>query len=451
MKKYEEYKASKYDWLGSVPSQWSERSVRSLTHLSDERNGNRNDLELLSVYREYGVIRKNSRDDNHNVESADLSNYKVVHKNYLVLNKMKAWQGSMGISHYEGIVSPAYIVCSLAEDINPTYLHYLLRSKPFITEYNRLSYGIRVGQWDMRYDDFKNILLYTPSQSEQAQIVKYLDWKVSKINKYIKAKKRQIELLKELKQAEINRAVTKGLDPNVPLKDTQNNWIDSIPSHWKEKYLFQIAKERKVSNKKMYNQNLLSLSYGNIVNKDINQTEGLLPASYDTYQIINDGNIVLRLTDLQNDQKSLRVGLSSQEGIITSAYTCLECVGDALPEYIYYLLHSYDISKIFYGMGGGLRQSMGYKEIKKLIAYTFSKEEQQQIVLHCNYIVNQKDKAVERLNETISYLEELRSSLISDIVTGKVDVRDIEVPDDYEVGEVSDEIDNNMEETDNDE
>ncbi|ANU09395.1 hypothetical protein BBH88_03260 [Planococcus antarcticus DSM 14505] len=208
LKPYGEYKETEYDWLGEVPKHWERITVRSITELSNVRNGTRDDLELLSVYREYGVIKKSSRDDNHNVESQDLSNYKFVDDGYLVLNKMKMWQGSLGVSKYQGIVSPAYIVCKLIGNLNSKYVHYLLRSSSFKTVYNRISYGVRVGQWDMRYDDFKNIILYLPSIEEQNQIVKYLDSRLAKINRLISARKRQIALLKEQVNTLTNQAIT---------------------------------------------------------------------------------------------------------------------------------------------------------------------------------------------------------------------------------------------------
>ena len=229
---YEEYKPTHYDWLPYVPLHWYQYPIRAITTLSDERNGTRFNSELLSVYREYGVIKKNSRDDNHNVESINLSNYKYVYANNLVMNKMKMWQGSLGISQYEGIVSPAYIVCKINIDLNYRYLHYLLRSPLFKTFYNRISYGVRVGQWDMRYDDFKSLCVYLPLRKEQDQIVRYLDWKLSKINKLIRAKKKQIELLNEQKQVIINKAVTKGLNSKVAMKDSQIDWIEMIPKSW---------------------------------------------------------------------------------------------------------------------------------------------------------------------------------------------------------------------------
>lgn len=429
---YKELQFTDYDWLPEVPKHWEKRSIRSLTRQSDKRNGNRLDLELLSVYREFGVIKKASRDDNHNVESLDLSNYKYVGKGCLVMNKMKMWQGSLGVSNFEGIVSPAYIVCSFTIDANLRYFHYLLRSATFKTHYNRISYGIRVGQWDMRYSDFKNLNLFIPPRPEQDQIVKFLDYKISRINKYIKAKNRGIELLKELNHAEINRAVTKGLDPDAPMKESGIEWLGQIPAHWEVNYLSQVSKEQSVTNRVEKNQNLLSLSYGKIVNKDINTTEGLLPASFDTYQIVRKGNIILRLTDLQNDHKSLRTGLVTQKGIITTAYTCIIPNHRIIPEYLYLLLHSFDICKVFYGMGGGLRQSIGFKEIRRLRVLLPPLNEQKIIIEKCNIAIERIEKMISGIEKQITHIEEFKASLISEVVTGKIDVRDVKIEDEFE-------------------
>ena len=430
MKAYESYVVTEYDWLQEVPAHWRRLPMRGITALSDVRNGNRSDLELLSVYREYGVIPKASRTDNHNVESENLSNYKYVGTDYLVMNKMKMWQGSLGVSSYEGIVSPAYIVCRIVGDLNTRYLHRLLRTPQYKIHYNRCSKGIRVGQWDFSYDNFKTLYVYLPPREEQDQIVRFLDWNVSEVNRFIRQKRREIALLTELMNTRIKEAVFGGLNPSAAKQDSGIHWVGDIPAHWETKVLFEVAAEQSNSNKTVHNQNLLSLSYGKIVNKDINTTDGLLPASYDTYQVVDDGNIILRLTDLQNDKRSLRVGIATQTGIITSAYTCLKARGDdMLPHYLYLLLHSYDICKVFYSMGGGVRQSIGYGEIKRMSLPIPPTDEQQAIIDYCYALRADTDKMIAELKREIALITEYRTRMISDVVTGKVDVRDIAVPD----------------------
>lgn len=233
-------------------------------------------------------------------------------------------------------------------------------------------------------------------------------------------RERERELLESLKQSEIANVVTHGLNPNVPMKDSGIPWIGMIPKHWEVRSLSQMAKEHFISNKNIHNQNLLSLSYGKIVNKDINTTDGLLPASFDTYQIVEDGNIVLRLTDLQNDHRSLRVGLSTQKGIITSAYLALEVMAHVLPEYLYYLLHSTDVKKVFYSMGNGLRQSLNWAELRKLKCILPPLDEQCAIVDYIETRLTKIDSYIADLQAEIDYLKEFKQRLISDVVTGQI-------------------------------
>lgn len=435
MKRYEAYRPTKYEWLTEVPTHWQTRTMRSLTTVSSERRGNR-EATLLSVYREYGVIVKSSRDDNHNVESEDLSNYKWVRTGDLVMNKMKMWQGSLGVSEFDGIVSPAYIVCHINdENVNRRYLHMLLRSPCYKTYYNQFSYGIRVGQWDMHYEDFKGLEVALPPREEQDQIVRYLDWQMSKINRLIATKRKQIGLLKEQERSVAVHYITHGCNPQAVMKDSGIDWVEMIPQHWDVLFLQQVAEERFVKNAGMLEDNLLSLSYGHIIRKDINTTDGLLPASFEGYQIVEKNDTVLRLTDLQNDHRSLRTGLVLERGIITSAYTCIKPRQNILPEYLQLQLHSADLCKVFYGLGGGVRQSIGYKDIRKLLMFVPPLEEQQEILDAIKRESASSLPCYNKLEEEITVLQELRTRLISDVVTGQIDVRGIEVPDFEYVGE----------------
>ncbi len=201
------------------------------------------------------------------------------------------------------------------------------------------------------------------------------------------------------------------------------SWIGKIPSHWEMRKLSQLSLLHFKSNKDIQHQNLLSLSYGRIIRKDVNTTSGLLPASYNTYQIINEGNIVLRLTDLQNDKRSLRVGLCQEEGIITSAYLALEPRKSVLPEYLYLLLHCADIKKVFYGMGNGLRQNLNWNELRKLEVVLPPQEEQEAIVAYLDEKCAQIDRYVASLEERIERLGELRQALIAEAVTRGINLQ----------------------------
>ena len=200
-------KDSGVKWIGEVPEHWKVTAIANITTTVSIKNYP--DEELLSVYRDYGVIIKNTRDDNHNKAGQNLDSYKLVEPGYLVINKMKAWQGSLGVSEFRGIVSPAYITCRTDKRIiERGYLHHLLRCRTYINEYNRLSYGVRVDQWDMRYDDFKYVPVLLPPLSEQKTIADYLDTKTAQIDQIIQTINTQIEKLKELRRTLINDVVT---------------------------------------------------------------------------------------------------------------------------------------------------------------------------------------------------------------------------------------------------
>lgn len=167
--------------------------------------------ELLSVYRDHGVIPKSSRDDNHNVASEDLSSYQLVEVGDLVLNKMKAWQGSLAFSQYRGIVSPAYFVYRNIGNGDPKFLHYLLRSAPYIAAYNKISKGVRVGQWDLDPQEFRKLPILLPPNEEQRRIANYIDRELAQIDELIIRATKFIELASERRARLIAVSVTEGV------------------------------------------------------------------------------------------------------------------------------------------------------------------------------------------------------------------------------------------------
>lgn len=200
-------KDSGIEWIGEVPANWNVSSLKFSIKWKSEKG--QPDAEVLSLYRDLGVVPKNSRDDNHNVTSLDTSGYKVVNVGDFVINKMKAWQGSMAISHYAGIVSPAYHVCEITnQDIYKKYFHYLLRNQTYIPEYLRLSTGMRIGQWDLGFDDFKNIPFLIPPYDEQIEIVNVIDRKCAEIDRLITAKQQLLTELESYKKSVIYEYVT---------------------------------------------------------------------------------------------------------------------------------------------------------------------------------------------------------------------------------------------------
>lgn len=201
------------------------------------------------------------------------------------------------------------------------------------------------------------------------------------------------------------------------MKDSSIEWIGSVPSHWRVHTLYQLVTQVKEKNSNLQEKNLLSLSYGKIKRKDIDSPDGLLPASFDGYNIIEDGDIVLRLTDLQNDHTSLRVGLATERGIITSAYTTLRPIDTSNSKYLFYLLHAFDLKKGFYGMGSGVRQGLNYAEVKELRIVLPSQDEQDAIASFLDNQCGQIDSIIEEAKSSIAEYKKLREAVIFEAVT----------------------------------
>lgn len=201
------------------------------------------------------------------------------------------------------------------------------------------------------------------------------------------------------------------------MKDSGIEWIGEIPKDWEEHPVYVYFEEGKTKNYRMQEQNLLSLSYGRIIRKDINTNGGLLPASFNTYNVVEAGDIIIRPTDLQNDKRSLRTGLVKEQGIITSAYIDLRPKDNVNSKYYHYLLHSYDIIKVFYNMGNGVRQGLNFSEFAKLLLLEPTTVEQQQIADYLDTQCSEIDATAEDIKKEISLLEEYKKSVITEAVT----------------------------------
>lgn len=205
------------------------------------------------------------------------------------------------------------------------------------------------------------------------------------------------------------------------MKPSGIEWIGDIPDDWEVRKLLSLFKEHKDRNKNLEEQNLLSLSYGKIKRKDINNNDGLLPASFETYNIVEKGDIVFRLTDLQNDKRSLRTGIVTQRGIITSAYVTIRPKIKLDSRFYHYLYHMYDICKVFYGMGDGVRQGMGFEDLKNIPTLIPPLKTQQKIADYLDEKCGEIDATIAKQKEIIEKLKAYKQSLISETVTKGLD------------------------------
>ena len=343
--KYEAYKESGHEWIGKVPQGWEVSTLggwRSAVSIKGYPN-----LPLLSITREQGVIQRDvdDQDSNHNFIPDDLSGYKLLKERQFGMNKMKAWQGSYGVSKFTGIVSPAYFIFDFKKPIWPSFFNWAIRSNLYVSYFGSASDGVRVGQWDLSKDRMKVIPFLLPSEDEQKLISKFLDKKTTQIDEAIAIKEQQIALLKERKQIIIQKTVTQGIDPNVPMKDSGVDWIGEIPEHWDivpNKKIFSLKKN--LVGKKSAEYELLSLTLRGVIKRDMENPEGKFPADFDTYQEVRDGDFVFCLFDVEETPRA--VGLSSHDGMITGAYTVFGADPGVSKEFLYLFYLSLDSRKI---------------------------------------------------------------------------------------------------------
>lgn len=399
--RYDTYKDSGVQWLGEIPGHW--RCV-PLKYFIDTKSGsaiNVKDLDENGLYPVYGGGAQIGLCNKYNCNESEIIVGRVGAKCGCVnfpMKKVWATDNALIVTSKLNLKFTAIVL--EAADLNRLNV---ANAQPLIT-------GTKI----------KQVRIALPPLSEQHSIVSYLDDKCGKIDKMLEGKQKQIELLAEMKQRIIADAVTHGLNPDVKMKATNIPWLPEIPEHWSCIKLKAFCKDNKEKNKRNIESCVLSLSYGNVIVKQ-NVNFGLVPDNYESYQIVKPGYIILRLTDLQNDHKSLRTGLVKNRGIITSAYVGL-VVNNINYEYVYLLLHSYDVMKVFYGMGGGLRQSMSYQDISNLYIPVPPLSEQRSIVSYITDKTAKIDTLTGKLQQEIESIKEYKQRLISDVVTGQIKV-----------------------------
>lgn len=429
--KYGDYKDSGENWLGEIPFHWEMRKGKFL--FKKEERPIRDGDEIVTCFRDGEVTLRRNRRIEGFTNALKEHGYQGVRVGDLVIHAMDAFAGAIGVSDSDGKSTPVYSVCTprLYGRVNQYYYAYFLRNMAHSNIILSLAKGIRERSTDFRFNDFGELNIVLPPIAEQTAIAAFLDDKTANIDRAIAQKEKMIGLLKERKQILIQELVTgkKVWNPaqnafTAPekVKDSGVEWIGEVPEGWEVLPGLVFFKENKRSNKGMKENTVLSLSYGKIVIKPEEKLVGLVPESFETYQIVQPGDIIVRCTDLQNDQTSLRMGLASDHGIITSAYINLGICGDNLPEYLYAFLHFVDVSKALYKFGTGLRQNLSMADFKRMPVLKVPLTEQRLIVREINSQSNKIDKAIGIQEQQIEKLKELKASLIDRVVTGNIKV-----------------------------
>ena len=422
MKRYPKYKDSGAPWLGQIPSHWQVKKLkRAFSEISEKAKPGD---EQLAATQKFGVISQSQfmKDQDQKLVLAlkGTDNFKHLEKNDFVIS-LRAFEGGIERSSQSGCVSPAYTVLRSKGEVSPDFAARLLKTPEFISQISMTYDGIREGK-AIKFKDAGPVPLPIPPVAEQSAITTFIDGVLFKMDSAIASQERMIELLKERRSAIITQAVTKGLDSKAKMKDSGVPWLGQVPAHWEMKKLIHVAHGAGVKNTGMVEDNLLSLSYGRIIRKDIDKNEGLLPASFEGYQIVEEGDTVLRLTDLQNDQRSLRAGFVNERGIITSAYCAVRPTGIS-NRWLFNALRAADLLKVYYSMGGGVRQSLDFESIKRILIPVPPRAEQLAIDA---YLVAEEERirsAISSQERMIELLKERRSAIITQAVTGQIDVR----------------------------
>lgn len=426
-----EMKDSGIEWIGIIPSDWKISRIKYVaTFINGDRGAN---YPSGSDLVDEGIIFLTSNNIHGTMLDccSEISKY-ITTDRYSILGGAKialgdiiyCLRGSVGNCAINKEATEGTVASSLVDirptKIHPEYLNYILQSP--INSVQTLAYMNGSCAANLSAENVANYYFIEPPVTKQRIISAFLDSKCSEIDSIISDIQSQIEALEEYKRSVITEAVTKGLDPDVEMRDSGVQWIGDIPAHWITHPLYFYFGVRKNKNALGLETNLLSLSYGKIIRKDINSNGGLLPESFNTYNIIEKDDIIIRPTDLQNDKRSLRTGIAREHGIITSAYIAMKAIKSVNLEYFHYLLHAYDVMKVFYNMGNGVRQGLNFSEFSRLMVFEPTIEEQNAIVEYLKEKCDEIDLAIAEKKQQIETIEEYKKSLIFEYVTGKKEV-----------------------------
>lgn len=430
LKPYSEYVDSGVHWLGKTPKHWSVLPNRAL--FDEVKDRNLPGEEMLSVTIKQGVIRQkalldgSSKKDSSNL---DRSKYKLVRPGHIAYNKMRAWQGAIGVSDFKGIVSPAYVVVRSRDQSNlPRFFHHLFRTPQFAKEAERWSYGITSDMWSLRPEHFRLIFSPQPPPDEQAAIVKFLDWANGRIDRAIRAKRKVIALLNEQKQVIIHRAVTRGIDPNVELKPSRLPWLGEIPRHWNIRKLGQLVH---VFNGSTPSRTRLDY-WTNGRHPWLSSSKVNDPLVSEPTEYISDA--ALAGTSLTLAPKgSLIIGLVGQgktrgtatmlgiDAYISQNIAALVKKEDISMEYLLFALKGLYSNIRELGRGGN-QEALNCEIVSSFRLPLPPKTEQETILREVAESTKGIQILAEKAHREIQLLSEYRSRLVADVVTGKLDV-----------------------------
>lgn len=430
MKGYGEYKNVGLSWLNEAPMHWEIRRGKQLFAAINERSLSGTE-ELLSVSAGHGVVKRK----NANVtmfQASSYAGYKLCWPDDLVINSLWAWQQGLGFSKYHGIISTAYSVFRLRNPgtSNPRYYNYFMRGIDYLWELHVRSKGIWKSRYQLSDDDFLRSPMVCPPREEQDQIVRYLDTKVGKINKLIRIKQKQIALLKEKKQAIIDQAVTRGLDPNAPMKDSGIAWIGQIPEGWEIFKIKQAVKilRGKFNHRPRNDERLYGGKFPFIQTGDVAQSSKYIESYKQTLNSLGFavskefpmGTLVMTIAANIGDVSILKFDACFPDSIVGFIPR------RASIEYLYFLFLAMK-PELLKEAPVNTQGNLNVERIGQMLIPLPEESIQEAVVQKLNFLDSLYQKKITIIGEEIATLTEYRTRLISDVVTGKVDVRGISI------------------------
>jgi type I restriction enzyme S subunit len=424
---YESYKDSGVEWLGEIPEHWQANKLKYVLTEINERSET-GEEELLSLSKTKGVIPKSTLGDRSG-QANSLIGYKKVYIQSLVINKMQAVNGLLSVSKISGITSPDYSVYKTTEDNDINYFGYLLNQPIYLDEFKKVVTGVMEGFIRLYTDDLYNIKAHIPPLSEQTKIAQFLDDKTTKIDDAIAIKVQQINLLKERKQILIHKAVTRGLDDSVALKDSGVEWIGEIPEHWEVKPLKYIGNS--IIGLTYSPNNLCEKDEGTLVFRSSNLFEGKIKYGEKENVYVNSrisNKLMVRENDIlicsRNGSRDLigKCALISKEDIGASFGAFTTVFRSEINPYIFCILNS----SIFKALSGSFLTStinqLTIGNLNSIFVPVPPKEEREILKVYINNFSDKIETAISLKQQEIDTLKEYKSSLINGVVTGKVRV-----------------------------
>lgn len=425
--KYAEYKDSG-EWLGEIPLHWDIQPTKRFFRLVAEPAPDNNDYELLSVYTEIGVKPRKELEQKGN-KASTTDGYWLVKKGDIVVNKLLAWMGAVGYSEYDGVTSPAYDILRPTKKLNPKFYHYLFRTKIANMEFKRWSRGIMEMRLRLYFDELGRISMPFPTFEEQNQIVDFLDHETAQIDNLITKQEKLIELLKEKRQAVISHAVTKGLNPNVPMKDSGVEWLGKVPEHWSVSALGYYSYLNTGATPDRSNSNYWEgdvpwiktgeVRYDTIFSAEESITD--LALKQTSVQLSPPGTLLMAMYG-QGITRG-RVALLGVSATYNQACVAINPNSKVWNEYLkLFFMAAYHAVRD----GGNETSQMNLNAdiVKKFKITIPPLDEQHQIVGNLNKEIPKIDSLIEKAELVIKLMQERRTAVISAAVTGKIDLRD---------------------------